>query len=268
MKKSFVLVLLFFCSISFSQIVDQYQYAYVPAKFAFLKKNDEYRLNTLTKFLMEKYGFITYMEGDSIPAAVFNDNCNKLYVEVINVGNFFTAKLKVTLSDCKKNVLFTSAVGVSKQKEYNVAYNEALRNAFKSFDGLHYKYNPALAAAAAVDVPKANPTPNIGNNVAVIAPVAAVTTAATTATKTVAATGNNISETPSVVLFAQPITNGYQLVDSTPKIVMKIFKTSNANYFIAAKGDLQGALVLKENQWFFEYYQNEKLISEKVEVKF
>jgi hypothetical protein len=37
---------------------------------------------------------------------------------------------------------------------------------------------------------------------------------------------------------------------------------------MAKKGDVQGALVSKEDQWFFEYYQNDKLISEKIEVKF
>lgn len=257
MKKCFFLFLLLSCNFSFSQVANQYQYALVPAKFAFLKENNEYRLNSLTKALMQKYGFITYMEGDTIPNAIFNDNCNKLYVDVLNVGNFFTAKLKVTLSDCKKNVLFTSAVGVSKQKEYKVAYNEALRNAFESFSTLHYKYNPALAAAAAA---KENPVANI------TAP--AINATAPSIPITAGAVSNEEIGTATAVLYAQPIANGYQLVDSSPKVIMKIFKTSNSNYFIANKGDLQGALVLKDNQWFFEYYQNEKLISEKVAVKF
>jgi len=47
-----------------------------------------------------------------------------------------------------------------------------------------------------------------------------------------------------------------------------VYKTSNANSYMAKKGDVQGALVAKDNQWFFEYYQNDQLISEKIDVKF
>ena len=69
-------------------------------------------------------------------------------------------------------------------------------------------------------------------------------------------------------LFAQPITNGYQLVDSTPKIVLKIFKTSNPDLYTAKNDSVQGVLIKKNNEWIFEYYQNEKLVSEKLDIKF
>ncbi|MFV8355294.1 hypothetical protein ACNQGB_03805 [Flavobacterium sp. XS1P32] len=49
---------------------------------------------------------------------------------------------------------------------------------------------------------------------------------------------------------------------------MKLLKTSQANSFIAIKDSVQGSLILKDNQWFFEYYQNDTLISEKIAVKF
>lgn len=71
-----------------------------------------------------------------------------------------------------------------------------------------------------------------------------------------------------VQLYAQPITNGFQLVNTEPKVIYKIYNTTVKDYFIASKGDLQGVLYAKDNQWFFEYYQNDKLISEQLEVKF
>jgi hypothetical protein len=37
---------------------------------------------------------------------------------------------------------------------------------------------------------------------------------------------------------------------------------------MAKKGEVQGVLVAKNNQWFFEFYQGDQLISEKIEVKF
>ena len=74
---------------------------------------------------------------------------------------------------------------------------------------------------------------------------------------------------PNELLFAQPLSGGnYQLIDSKPTVIMKLYKTSDANSFLAQKGSQQGVLIKKENQWFFEYYQNDQLVSEKVNVKF
>ena len=49
---------------------------------------------------------------------------------------------------------------------------------------------------------------------------------------------------------------------------MKVTKTSNPSTYIAVKGDTQGVLVSKNGTWYFEYYKDQNLISEKVEVKF
>ncbi|URM37409.1 hypothetical protein [Flavobacterium anhuiense] len=50
---------------------------------------------------------------------------------------------------------------------------------------------------------------------------------------------------------------------------MKLFKTSQPNVYIASKDNVQGSLILKEDgQWYFESYQNDKLVSEKIVVKF
>jgi hypothetical protein len=42
------------------------------------------------------------------------------------------------------------------------------------------------------------------------------------------------------VLYAQPIVNGFQLVNSTPKVVMKVFKTSSSTCLIAMRESIQG----------------------------
>lgn len=70
------------------------------------------------------------------------------------------------------------------------------------------------------------------------------------------------------LLYAQATSNGYQLIDNVPKVVMKVYKTSNTTVFIAVKENIQGILIAKENNWIFEYYQNDQLVSEKVDVKF
>jgi len=235
MKKVLFLLLFLASSLSFAQSVNDYIYAIVPSKFEFLKDKDKYRLNTLTKMLMEKYGFVTYFDTDILPREVAESNCNKVYVDVQNTGNLFSTKLIVVLKDCKNVVLFTSDEGKSREKEYQVAYNQALREAFASFEKLGYKYNGNAKENSNVKVSNLNDD-NIKAN--------------------------------HLVLFAQPIENGFQLIDSTPKVILKIYKTSNPSCFLAYKDNIQGVLVNMDNQWFFEYFTNSKVASEKMEIKF
>ena len=242
MKKSLILLLLFVANLIVAQTsVNQYQYVIVPAQFDFLREKDEYRLNNLTKLLFEKYGFKVFLDTDRLPAEITDSNCDKLYADVISSGNFTRTKLHVVLMDCKKNVVYQTDIGISKEKEYKVAYTQALRAAFQSFDILQYRYSTEEHD----DQIQKGTIPNKN--------------------------GTALSESfnqKEEVLYAQPITNGFQLVDATPKVVMKIFKTSNSSTFSAVKETIQGVLIEKENQWFFEYYENEKLVSEKINVKF
>ncbi len=242
MKNSLVLLLFFCANLLVAQSsVNQYQYVIVPAQFDFLREKDEYRLNNLTKMLFEKYGFKVFFDTDQLPDEITDSNCDKLYADVISSGNFIRTKLQVILKDCKKNTVYESVVGTSKEKEYKVAYTQALRGAFQSFDTLQYVYTPQQ---------KNNEIQKMD--------------AATNSTLIL----DETFDEKATILYAQPIANGYQLVDGTPKVVMKIYKTSNSSTFSAVKETKQGVLLMKDNQWFFEYYENEKLVSEKINVKF
>jgi hypothetical protein len=245
MKKYIILLVVLASSLGFSQTINDYKYAIVPSKFTFLKANDQFRLNTLTKLLMEKYGFVTFFDTDILPVEVAENNCNKVFVEVESNGNMFMTKLTVILKDCKNTILFTSVEGKSREKEYQTSYSLALREAFSSFETLGYKYN-------------GNSNGNVNSN---------VNAKEISNVKDSNLNDNNI-KLNNLVLFAQPIENGFQLIDSTPKVIMKIYKTSSPICFIANKNNIQGVLISKENQWFFEYIINSKLVSEKVEVKF
>ena len=102
----------------------------MPAQFDFLREKDEYRINNLTKMLFEKYGFKVFFDTDQLPDEITDSNCDKLYADVISSGNFIRTKSQVILKDCKKNTVYKSVVGTSKEKEYKVAYTQALRGAF------------------------------------------------------------------------------------------------------------------------------------------
>lgn len=240
--KKIVIIALFFLThfLSAQTSINNYQYVVVPSKFSFNKQKDQYRLNTLTKLLFQKYGFTVFLDTDEMPDEVRNMNCNKLYADVLSSGSFIMTKLNIVLKDCKNKVLFTSATGESKEKEYAKSYNEALREAAQSLEVLQYHYVPITNAS--------------------------VKKTAAPEKETVIMNETFNDEIP--VLNAQPITNGFQLLDGSSKVVMKIFKTSNPSTFAAIKGTTQGVLISKDNQWFFEYYQNDVMISEKVNVKF
>lgn len=254
MKKQFLVLLILVVSYSYSQSVNDYKAVIIPVKYDFLKTENQYRLNTLTKFNLKKAGFEAFYSNEAVPND-YSDRCSLLYIDVLKENGFLISKLFLTFKDCNGKIIFQSAVGKSKEKEYQVAYTEALNEAFQSIYDLQYKYSGQMIAktqSVASEPEASKPVP---------APMAKVETP-------VLSTPKIISKTDSNLLYAQPTANGYQLIDSTPKVIMKVFHTSNKYCYIAVNGDIQGVLILKNNQWVFEYYQNDQLWSEIIAVKF
>lgn len=252
MKKLLFLLLFLASSLSFAQSLNDYKYAIVPSKFEFLKEKDQFRLNTLTKMLMEKFGFVTYFDSDILPSVVAENNCNKVYVDVKSNGNLFVTKLTVVLKDCKNEVLFTSMQGKSREKELQVAYNQSLREAFSSFEKLEYKYS---------GIQNVN-TEEVANYKMI------------TKDSTLKLQENGIIIVESELEFnnllvAETIKSGYLLIDpSTSTIVLKLYKTSNENVFIANSNFINGVVIKKDQEIFLEYYQDKQLISKKLNVSF
>lgn len=253
MKIKFLLALLVMSVAGFAQSVNDYKAVIVPLKYDFLKTENQYRMATVSKSNLLKAGFKAFYSNEEIPAE-YNDRCQLLYMDVRKDNAFLVTKLYVEFKDCYGKLIYTSEVGKSKEKDYETAYRESLNGAFTSINELHYKYNgKAVATSAPLQTTLAAP--------------AAVTVAATQTSQ--------VTQQPPVadvtdpnLLYAQPTENGFQLIDKTPKVIMKLLKTSRPDSFIAIKDGIQGSLNAKDNQWFFEYYQNDKLISEKVSVKF
>ena len=79
---------------------------------------------------------------------------------------------------------------------------------------------------------------------------------------------NNEVKVTSEKITAVATELGYNLVNEKSVVVFNLQKTSNSNIFTATKGVLSGILIKKNSGWFFEYYEKEKLISQKVDVKF
>ena len=231
--KKYIVLLLLFSAVCFAQNINEYKYAIVPVKFSFLKEENQYNLNLLTKMYLQKYGFETYYNNETAPDDFVNSNCNKIFVDIVNNSNMFTTKLKVVIKDCKNNILISSEEGASREKEYKVAYNEALRMAFDNFSVLKaHKFQPSQKRLEIIGEPVTNQMVIKKYNVV--------------ATK-----------------------NGFNLITAeSDNKFFQIFKTSSNDVFIGNRDNVSGVLIKKTDNWFFEYYQNDKLVSEKVEVKF
>jgi len=225
-----------------------YKYLIVPEKFNFLKQPNQYNLNVLAKALFEDKGFTVYYDNTEIPSEIATDRCRALVIEVEEHNSMFVTNLTILLKDCKGNIVLKSKEGKSREKEYKQSYNAAMRDAFSSFGDIHYE---------AGSTPVVNSTPVTPTQEVKTVTPAPVTQPAVATTKQ-----------SEALLYAQPINNGYQLIDSAPKIVLTLLKTTVADYYIASNANTNGVVLKKDGNWFFEYYKDNALVSEKLSIKF
>ncbi|MGN7985842.1 hypothetical protein ACTJKC_00795 [Pedobacter sp. 22226] len=251
MKRYLVIILL---ALSFSAQaqpnLNHYKYIIVPEKFSFLKQANQYNLNNLTKALFDDLGFTTYFDNADLPTEIAGDRCKALTADIEEKNSMFVTNLTVVLKDCKGTVVLKSKEGKSREKEYKTSFNLALRDAFASLTDFRY------TAGSIPDASAPTPAAQVKEAKTETTPAPATQPVATEAKQT------------DAVLYAQTTANGYQLVDATPKIVMTLFKTSVEDFFIAVNGNTNGVVLKKNGNWFFEYYKNNVLVSDKLPVKF
>lgn len=245
MKRWLVLVFVLCCTITFAQ--ERYKYVIVPKKFSFFGTGNDYNASLMTKSFFESEGFIVYFDTDNFPAELANNRCLAFYVNAIKQKNIFITKINFELIDCTNSVIYTSVQGTSREKDFLNAYNESIRIALMSMKGkLNFKREQKQQSEIFVAVESPSKSDVVPD------PVKEEST----------------KNTDNKQLFAIPTANGFKVVDEEPKKIMALYNTSVKDVYIAEKGIITGVLVKKENSWFFEYYQNDQLISEKVAVKF
>src|SRR5690606_28456487 len=126
-----ILLLVFILSFAVkAQDGNSYKFVTLPTKFDFMKEQNQYNLNELSKFLTNKKGVITFFENEE-KSIDYNlaDTCDILKLNITRENAFLVIKLKITLTDCKGEVI-SESVGSSREKEFKTAYNYAIREAF------------------------------------------------------------------------------------------------------------------------------------------
>lgn len=280
MKKIVFILLLTFCLQSFGQNeINNYKYIIVPKQFDAFKNPNQYQTSTLIKYLFTEKGF-NVIYDDALPAELSSNRCLGLLVALNDESGMFSTKASLSLKDCNSKEIYKTEEGLSKIKEYKSSYDEAIREAFNSsFANFNYSYKKEASDPITVsfknDVKEVKeesiPVEKIVNQVDSEAVVIKETSSEVM-------TSVKASPTPAItiekevlkdVVYAQNIPNGYQLVDSTPKIIMKIFKTSQPNIYLGEEtSGASGLVYTKDGVWYFEYYSGDKLIVKALTIKF
>ena len=163
MNKLVAVIFLFMgiISKSFSQkSLSDYSYVIVSEQFEFQQEKDKYQLNSLTKFLFNKYGFHAYFDRE-VPLNVFR--CDGLWAEAEGTPGFIITKVQLVLRDCTGEVIYRTNYGKSKVKDYKKAYYESVRNAFNDIIKLNVNQKDIKVVDIDITTDTQNSTDNTKN---------------------------------------------------------------------------------------------------------
>jgi len=279
--------------------LDDYKYIIVPKKFDAFKNINKHQTSTLMKYLFTNKGFITVYD-DQLPEDLKFNRCLGVTADLQDDSSMFSTKTTINLTDCNNNIVFSTVQGISKEKQYKEAYNEAIREAMRSFNGINYTYTVKKEENDAVTVNFKDDVRKLDQSKADIVMQAEKAMEETIVKKEPAIISketektqyykdntpveSNIKKTetekPSFksleakktnikdMWYAQATNTGYQLVDSSPKVRMNLMKSSTDNVFMAKTDTKNGMVFQKDGNWVFEYYENDKLVQEELYLKF
>ena len=271
---------------AFSQAeLNEYKYIIVPKKFDGFRSENQYQTSTLVKYYFTQRGFNAVYD-DALPQDLNSDRCLGLKASLGDGSSMFATKVTIVLEDCKGNEVYRTGEGMSKVKDYNVAYREVISEAFSSLNGFLYDYKPKEPKDAPITVSFKDDVKHLVQDDD--AKEAMVTSKTGEVTNEVNETGVQTkkevkeevlnvpevseevsrAEDSALALYAQQTPTGYQLVDTTPSIQFYLKKTSVEGVYLAEGKNKNGLVFLEDNQWFFEYYEGAKRIKEVLLVKF
>jgi hypothetical protein len=281
-NKLYAFLLVFAFSYGLQAQLNNYKYIIVPKNFVGFKTENQYKTSTLIKHLFSEKGF-NVVYDDNLPQDLNSNRCLGLLVQLNHKSSMFATTASMTLKDCNNKEIYVTGEGRSKSKDYIESYKEAITDAFASLNNISYNYKPVeIAPQAAIPVAAAkevneikeskieeqdkdiSPAISEQTDIAMASGPGETQGAAVMAIPT-AATATAVA---AEVWYAQQIPNGYQLVDSTPKIRLKVYNTSMPNIFIGVSEKSKGLVYSKNSKWFFEYYDDDQLRIEEFTIKF
>jgi len=283
MKTNFILFLLAIgvsINLQAQTSINDFKYVSVPESYSFLKLKDQYKLNSLTIFLFEKNKFTVLNSFQNYPSDLAQNRCLLLKSDVISKKGFLKTKLQLVLTDCRDNIVFSSEIGQSKLKEYEKAFQEALRGAFVSVGDLNYTYNGAIpystttSPAIVASETRENQVLSSPVSLAPEAPTSPITDIEVKAAAAI------VPSTPPVIvpkissdenaavsgLIIKPTNSGFDFVDNITKKVMYSAQATLFENVYIIEGQ-SGIMYKRGSAWVREYYEQNKTIIEALNVR-
>ena len=271
--------------------LDGYKYIIIPKVLGEFKEQNQYLTSTLLKHEFVQKGYNAIYD-DNLPEDLLSNTCLGLTAMLKDDSSMFRTKISIVLEDCQGREVYTTMEGTSALKEYTKAYKEAIQAAMESFDTFDYSYSEKDKIAEPVTLNFKNDVKNLDSD----RPASANNSSKEIRNKVIQQTSSlenqsyknmepvssnirkaspesKIESNPRAVednemLYAQAIPNGYQLIDSAPKVIMKILNTSTKNVFIGQAGAKNGIVFKNNSVWIFEYYSGAELVQEELHIKF
>lgn len=259
--------------------LNDYKYIIVPKQFAAFKGENKYQTSTLVKYYFTQNGFTTVYD-DALPLDLATNRCLGLVADLVDESSMFATTVMISLKDCNNTEVFRSVAGKNKIKEYDEAYKEAIKAAFISFSGMNYKYQPKKEDEVKQDAPvtisfkddvktvEEKPKEKVVEQKSTLEEQVYKSAEPRPSTITKAQEKTAPGSLLSDLLYAQPIEGGFQLVDSTPKVVLKLQETSIEGVFLTQYMDNSAMVFQKEGKWFLEYLENGGKQLKELNIKF
>lgn len=286
MKKliQLIIVLLFVQSSVLAQSnLNDFKYVLIPKQYDFQRFEDQYQLNSLTKFLFNKYGFEAYFESEDIPSDVSQDRCLALRADLKKLKGFLITRLQFELKDCNGNIVSTSKVGETKVKQYDTAYNIALRQAFETYQNANYSYQPKAKATPIAEtsnkvedavVTASDLTPEAKEEVVEdvkseveTKPINTPESKASEVQETV-----KVQSAPEPIKvadkswYASPIDNGYKVLDANKSTVMTLLYSGATDVYMVK--DKNAIVFKKDGYWMYSSNDGNGIKVNRIDLKF
>lgn len=266
-----VLLFLVLSTPVFGQL-NPYKYVVVPTHFEDFRKSNQYQTSTVIKYLFTELKVPAVYDTQQ-PTDLKIEPCLGAYVRLVDSSGMFLTRVQIQLVDCEGMMVTETFEGTSKLKDYNDAYKEALQNAFDSFSGITYHYQPKTKQVTE----SVNPVTEYRGGVeresdAVRDATENVLSSSETALESRAENSvlaNQELIQTSELLYAQPIENGFQLIDNKPSVRMILVNTSKPDIFLVlVNGVSQGTVFKEEDKWIHESLDGTALKRDILQIKF
>lgn len=271
--------------------LNAYKYIIIPKTLGEFEKQNQYLTSTLLKHEFVQKGFTAVYDG-ALPNDLLLDRCLGLTAFLKDDSSTFRTKISIVLKDCQGQEVYGTPQGSSREKEYSKAYKEAIQKAMVSFTNSDYSYSEKDDVAEPItlsfkndvkslDLDSLSSGMNSSKNKSKV--IRQTSTLANQSFKSMEPVASDIKQgaakkafettldpgiTNDELLYAQPITNGYQLLDSSSNVTMKLLNSSTENVFIGQSGDISGMVFQRDGIWIYEYYSGTKRVQEELKIKF